>query len=249
MKQFTILRFTELDSTNKYALEHLDSLSDRHIILAERQSLGYGRLGRSWISDNPGNLYMSMVLKSPSKQETPLAVGSATQYMSVTLCKLLLQYGVTAAIKWPNDVRVQGAKIAGLLGETRFRGDHMLGCVLGCGVNLNMSEEEVAVVDQRATSLNLLIGEAVDRDGFLDSLLMLFFKEYDGFLRGGFPFIRETYVQMCDFLGKPVVVKSFNNDKRGIATTFTDRGELVLKDSHDGKLVLNSGDVETLRIV
>ena len=247
MEQFNILRFAEIRSTNDYALKHLDSLSDRQIIVAERQTCGYGRLGRSWISEYPDNIYMSIVLKPDAAYGIPTAMTGITLFMSVTLCDLLQEYGVTASIKWPNDVRVEGAKIAGLLGETRFQGERFMGYVLGCGVNLNVMQEDLAAVDQRATSLNLLLGRVVDREGFLYALLQTFFRGYDGFLRGGFPTIQKAYVERCDFLRRHVVVKSIDGEHHGIAKAFTKRGELVLAVEDGGQLVLSSGDVETMR--
>jgi len=247
MEKFNILRFTEIRSTNDYALKHLDSLDDRQIIVAERQTRGYGRLGRSWVSENPDNIYVSIVLKPNAASGIPTAMTGVTQFMSVKLCDLLHEYGVAASIKWPNDVRVERAKIAGLLGETRFQGERFLGYVLGCGVNLNMTQEELASVDQKATSLNLLVNRVVDREDFLNALLLTFFRGYDGFIRGGFPTIQKAYVEKCDFLGSLVVVKSIDGEYHGIAKTFTERGELVLAVEDGVQLVLSSGDVETMR--
>ena len=248
MEQFNILRFTEIQSTNSYALKHLHSLADRQIIVAERQTRGYGRLGRRWISQRPGNIYMSIILKPAVPSDIPMALTGLTQFMSVTLCELLLEYGVSASIKWPNDVRVGGAKIAGLLGETRFQGDRFLGYVLGCGINLNMSPEDMAYVDQKATSLNLLVGKAVDRDRFLHAVLQKFFRGYEGFLQGGFPIIQSTYVEKCDFLGKHLVVKSIDGEYHGTAVAFTERGELILEKDDGQQHILRSGDVETMRL-
>jgi BirA family biotin operon repressor/biotin-[acetyl-CoA-carboxylase] ligase len=248
MEQFNILRFRSIQSTNSYAMKHLHSLADRQVVTAERQTRGHGRLGREWISRNPRNVYMSIVLK-PLISDATAALGALTQYMSLTLCNLLLEYGVSASIKWPNDVRVKGAKIAGLLGEARFRGEELLGYVLGCGVNLNMSQDELADVDQKATSLNHLVGTTVDRDRFILSLLRFFFNGYDEFLQKGFLGIRESYAAKCDFLDKRVVVKSGDGEYSGIATAFTDVGELVLRMPNGSRRVVRSGDAEALRYV
>ena len=102
MGQFNILRFTEVESPNSYALKNLHSLADRQVIVAERQTGGYGRLGRRWVSHNPDNIYMSLILKPADAPEIPAGLAGLTQYMSVTLCELLLEYGVSTSIKWPN---------------------------------------------------------------------------------------------------------------------------------------------------
>jgi BirA family biotin operon repressor/biotin-[acetyl-CoA-carboxylase] ligase len=248
MEQINILRFAEVKSTNSYALKNLHSLADRQVIIAERQTDGYGRLGRRWVSHNPDNIYMSLILKPVDALEIPMALTGLTQYMSLTLCELLLEYGVHASIKWPNDVRVGGAKIAGLLGEASFQGDRLMGYVLGCGVNLNMHEEDLASINQRATSLNLLLGAAVDRERFLDRLLERFFIGYKGFLEGGFPTIGRAYEEKCDFLGKQVEVKSAAGEYRGTAKSFTERGELVFEGAGGEQYILSSGDLEIMRL-
>jgi BirA family biotin operon repressor/biotin-[acetyl-CoA-carboxylase] ligase len=248
MERLNILSFEEIDSTNRYALDNLLQLPDRQIILAERQTRGYGRLGRIWVSESPGNIYMSLILKPGDAGDTPSNLSCLSLYMSVILCDLLTEYSVDASIKWPNDVLVHGAKIAGLLGEAVFRGDRLMGYVLGCGVNLNMRMEDLGSIDQRATSLNLLTGKTVERSAFLDRLLQRFFSGYDQFLEKGFPSIRKAYEGRCSFLGKEVLVKSMTNEYRGTAKAFTARGELILERVEGGEQILSSGDVQTVRL-
>ena len=248
MERFNILSFEEIDSTNRYALDNLLNLPDRQIILAERQTQGYGRLGRIWVSGNPGNLYMSLILKPADTGVTSSNLSGLSLYMSVILCDLLDEYGVEASIKWPNDVLVRGAKIAGLLGEAVFQGDRLMGYVLGCGVNLNMGVEELESIDQRATSLNIHIGKTVERYGFLDRLLQRFFSGYEPFLERGFPSVRQAYEARCAFLGRDVLVKSMKSEYRGAAKGFTARGELILETEKGERRVLNSGDVKTVRL-
>ncbi len=248
MERFNILSFEEIDSTNRYALDNLLLLPDRQIILAERQTQGYGRVGRMWVSENPGNLYMSLILKPADTGVTSSNLSGLSLYMSVILCDLLDEYGVEASIKWPNDVLVRGAKIAGLLGEAVFQGDRLTGYVLGCGVNLNMGVEELESIDQRATSLNIHMGKTVERYGFLDRLLQRFFFGYEHFLKRGFPSVRQAYEGRCAFLGREVIVKSMKSEYRGAAKGFTDRGELILETGEGEEQILNSGDVQTVRL-
>jgi BirA family biotin operon repressor/biotin-[acetyl-CoA-carboxylase] ligase len=248
MERFNVLSFEEIDSTNRYALDNLYLLPDRQIILAKRQTGGYGRYGRRWFSQNPGNIYMSLVLKPVETGITPSNLNGLSLYMSVVLCELLGEYGVDASIKWPNDVLVNGAKIAGLLGEAVFQGERLKGYVLGCGVNLNMRAEDLEAIDQSATSLNLHTGKRVARCAFLDRLIQRFFSRYDAFLERGFPLIRRAYEGRCAFLGKEVRVKAMNSQYRGIAKAFTTGGELILETGEEEEQILRSGDVRTVRL-
>jgi BirA family biotin operon repressor/biotin-[acetyl-CoA-carboxylase] ligase len=240
IEKYRILRFSEIDSTNSYALKLLETLCDKQIILAETQTQGYGRMGRPWISTATGNIYMSIVLK-PSvfvKQLTNL-----TQYLSLVICRLIEDYGPEAEVKWPNDVLVAGKKIAGILGEGSFRGESFQGYVLGAGINLNMKLEEAARIDQPATALSILTGRPVNRDEFLALLLDAFFSGYEKFLRSGFPSIKSEYSRRCSILGKQVSVQSGDRRMRGMALCFLDDGTLSLLGSSGTETVVAAGDV------
>jgi BirA family biotin operon repressor/biotin-[acetyl-CoA-carboxylase] ligase len=247
MPYYTVLRLSEIDSTNRYALINLERLPDRQIIVADRQSAGYGRLGRHWVSDKPGNLCMSMVLKPSGGSSLTSSCSGLTLYLSEVLCRLLQKYGIEANIRWPNDVMVQGRKLSGMLGEARFRGDELRGYVLGIGVNLNMTAEELRIIDQPATSLSLLTGTGIERDRFLDRLLNLFFATYEQFLREGFPMIIDSYSARCSFLGGPVEAATPAVRYHGIARGFTDEGSLVLEAGDGEHVILTAGDLTSIQ--
>ncbi len=242
-----ILNLNEVDSTNNYALRNLSSLSDRQVIVAEKQTRGHGRLARKWVSHVPENVYMSLVLKPfrEVKEHSPLT--NLTQYMSVVICEFLLKYNVHAELKWPNDVLVKGAKIAGLLGESTFQGILLKGYVLGAGINLNMTPDDLKVIDQPATSLNLLTGNPVNRDSFISGLLDKFFSGYDQFLEKGFLHIKEQYTKKSTFLGKKITVTSLLKSRTiGIAKNFTDYGSLILAADSGKEKIIKAGDITCL---
>jgi BirA family biotin operon repressor/biotin-[acetyl-CoA-carboxylase] ligase len=242
----SILQLRQVDSTNRYALANLRDLSDRQVIIADRQTGGYGRLGRSWMSRIPDNLFMSIVLK-PHHARDMSSLPGITQYMSITLCTILSSHGLEPGIKWPNDVLVNERKIAGILGEGSFRGDAFMGYVLGTGVNLNMRPEDLDSIDQPATALNLLLGHAVDRDGFLNELLERFFFELSDFLREGFPRILKRYSERSTVLGREIVVTSQAGRCTGKARRFDETGALIVE-TGEGAVRLCEGDVRSLRL-
>ncbi len=167
-----ILRFPDLHSTNSYAVENLSSLPDKQVIIADIQTAGRGQFDRKWFSDVRGNVYLSIVLR-----DLPLL--NLTPYMAEVICGVLKEYGVMPQIKEPNDVIVDGKKIAGILSQSSTRGDKLNGIVIGAGINLNLSEQYLEKIDQPAISLNLLLGRHVDRDIFIGKLLDKFFSGYD----------------------------------------------------------------------
>ena len=235
-----ILRFEQLVSTNDYALEHLEDLSDRQVILAEVQTGGHGRFDRKWVSHVPDNIYVSLVLKPdlPLDESSPLA--NITQYMSLALCDVLETYGVYGTIKWPNDVLVDGRKICGLLSQTIIRDSRLAGYVLGVGINLNMPADVLAGIDPPATALNRVTGLPVNREDFLSRLLARFFKGYETFLEQGFTSIQDRYTQRSPLLGTQITVSLPDRQITGKAAAYDDQGRL--------QLITESGDIETLTI-
>lgn len=236
-----LLEFDQLPSTNAYALEHLASLHHADVIVARIQTAGRGRLQRRWISHHPGNASLSIVLKSPP---APLPfLPATTHYLAVVLCQTLELEGVVPAIKWPNDVHVGGRKIAGILAEARVDGEQFLGIALGLGVNLNLPDAAVAAIDQPATALNLLLGEPVDRNRFVQRLLNRFFAGLDAFLCGGFESIRHEYERRASFLGQLITVRHITTESSGTARGLDSDGALLLE-TGDGLLrLLHAGDL------
>ena len=110
-----------VESTNLFAKSNLHDLADCTVVHAKEQTAGRGRMQRKWVDLGEGNLFMSFVLK-PSNSFNEV-YSNLTQYLSVVLCDLLDEFGVSAEIKWPNDVQVNGKKIAGILSETVMQGE------------------------------------------------------------------------------------------------------------------------------
>lgn len=232
---------SEVDSTNLYAKSNIENLADKSIVHAANQTAGRGRLQRTWVNLGEGNLFLTFVLK-PSNSFNEV-YSNLTQYLSVVLCKILEEYGLKPQIKWPNDVLINGKKIAGILSETVMQGSLFKGLVLGIGVNLNTSEKDLAsVIDKEATSLNLEISKLVDVNLFLDKLAEEFFADYDNFLQKGFELIKNDYISRTCFLDTEICVQVFNDKKCGIAKAINDKGELVMSNNQK-EFVLTIGDI------
>lgn len=230
-----------VESTNLFAKSNLHDLADCTVVHAKEQTAGRGRMQRKWVDLGEGNLFMSFVLK-PSNSFNEV-YSNLTQYLSVVLCDLLDEFGVSAEIKWPNDVQVNGKKIAGILSETVMQGSEFKGLVLGIGVNLNAEKSAVeAIPDKAVTSLNLETGSSINLDDFRCRLTDRFFAGYKEFLNTGFPMIKEKYVRRACFLNREITVKVFNDDKKGVAKSITEKGELILANNNK-EFVLTIGDI------
>ncbi len=237
-----IIRLDKIESTNSYAKHSIENFADKTVITARCQSAGRGRLERSWVDLGEGNLFMSIVLKPDEKFSE--VYPNITQYLSVVLCKILETYNLKPQIKWPNDVLINGKKIAGILSETVIQGGKCKGIILGIGVNLNAQSEKLAKIpDKIATALNLEIGKEVDLSQFTDKLLDEFFKNYDEFLKTGFKYIKNDYINRNCFLNKELKVQVFNNIESGLAKSIDDCGALVLLKEGNTQTTLTIGDI------
>lgn len=239
------MKFIELedvDSTNTYAKHHINSIDDKSIIHAKRQTAGKGRLNRSWIDLGENNLFISIVLK-PSESYHEI-YSNLTQYLSVVLCKTLELYGLKPQIKWPNDVLINNKKIAGILAETVMNGTNLKGIILGLGVNLNADQKKLTNIPNKiATALNIEINKDVDLNKFLNELINEFFKNYDEFLKQGFSMIKEDYTNRNCFLNKKLKIQDFDNIKSGFAKAINNKGELILIEKDNKELTLTTGDI------
>lgn len=233
--------FKSINSTNTYALDNFDELSDFTAISADEQTQGRGRFERKWKSDSAENLYLSFVLKPEKK--TFLA--NLTQYLAVVLTKIFANYGVYATIKWPNDVLVGGKKISGILCEAKTVKNQIVGVVLGVGINLNMSKDDIALIDKPATSLNLEIGKNIDKQEFLLCLIDEFKKEYLNVIENGFSCLKKDYMNCIEFLGNEVFIQQRDGAVREkyLVKDVDENGSLIVLDKSGVEKKIFSGDL------
>jgi BirA family transcriptional regulator, biotin operon repressor / biotin---[acetyl-CoA-carboxylase] ligase len=242
---YRLIEFGQLHSTNAFVLEHIDALAHCDVISAGIQTAGRGRLSRAWVSSQPENAYLSVVLKPPHEQAASLA--AVTHFLAVVVCHALEAEGLAPAIKWPNDVQVSGRKVAGILAEARLTGAMLRGMALGLGVNLNLPEAVVAAIDQPATALNLLLGRHIDRGLFLRGLLDRFFGGLDRFLETGFEGVRAGYEQRASFLGRRLTVRQMQVEWTGVARGLDPCGALELECADGTVCRIQAGDLVTER--
>lgn len=144
MKLLNIIEFDVCDSTNDEAWKYVpkaESAADLcpTIVVAHRQSRGRGRQGRAWESDAEGNILVSLGMAAPEKNISwlPLAAGVAAVEAIGHACELAGCTGLEGLhLKWPNDIMWEGAKMGGILCESRFSGERPVGAVVGMGINV-----------------------------------------------------------------------------------------------------------------
>ena len=235
------LYLVEIDSTNKYAKNNISKISDKTVVYTYNQTLGRGRLQRKWSYMGEDNIYASIVLK-PSKEYKEV-YSNLTQLLCVVLTEVFEEYNICPKIKWPNDIRVNGKKISGILAEAVSGANGLEGLVLGFGVNLNTKIEILSKIDQPATSLNIETGDFIDKEIFLKKVTEKFCLYYNEFIEEGFLLIRDDYLRRAEFLNKEVAVKVFDRTYEGIAEDVTPNGALKLRDKNNIEHILLIGDI------
>ncbi|GBR73880.1 biotin-(acetyl-CoA carboxylase) ligase [Candidatus Termititenax aidoneus] len=229
-----ILWLDTVDSTNKYALAHLDTLADCAVIAAEEQTAGRGRLNRNWVSPRGENIYCSIVLKE--QKSNPLL----TVLAALAAAQTVRRRGLAARIKWPNDVLVNEKKICGVLAESNAKG-----LVIGIGVNINMSAGNLAALDRPATSLQAETGQIHDREKFLRELLENFFAFYEQARREGFAKLAEIWQNELDLTGKRVKIQTVQQEFYGTVIQIDKEGALLVATAQGVEKVL-AGDVHVV---
>ncbi len=239
---FNVIRFGAIESTNRYALNRVRSLCHGDVITAETQTAGRGRLDRFWASENRGNLYFTIVLRPGPK--FPEQFKCLSQYLSVMIARILVRFNIPVQLKWPNDILIDGKKICGILAETSFTGTVFNGMVLGAGINLTMSDRELAAINQPATSLNNWTDASIDKNELLYRILECFFHEYPSFITAGFSMIKNEYLALSSFLNTPVqVCLPGNKVVNGIAVRIDDNGILTLRLPDHQEIQISTGDL------
>jgi BirA family biotin operon repressor/biotin-[acetyl-CoA-carboxylase] ligase len=237
--------FEEIGSTNDRARELADEGAEHgEVVVAEAQTAGRGRRGRTWASPARRNLYFSVVLRPDLP---PVRAPELTLVASLAICDALRQAGVDAGIKWPNDLLASGKKIAGILTELAAEPDRIQWVVLGVGVNVNSRLEDFPPeLREEATSVLLERGQAGPRVLFAAACFTALESWLDRHDEEGFGVIREAWRERNVTLGREVTVKVDGRELTGVAEDLDEAGALLVR-TRAGIERITSGDVALLR--
>ena len=222
------LELTSVDSTNAEAFRQAPDLRGPLWILAGEQTAGRGRRAREWVSP-PGNFYASLVQKI---DEPPSALGLRSFTAALALYDAFAQLtGLSPAfaLKWPNDVLLNGGKLTGILLEAQGQT-----LVIGIGVNL-IGAPPAALVEPGALAPVSLLAETglrITPPHFLDALSPAM-AEWEGrFRREGFAPLRRAWLARAARLGERIIARTGTMTREGIFETVDDQGNLILREAH-----------------
>ena len=236
--------FESIESTSDVLKEAAKAGSPEGLVaLARVQTAGRGRHGRHWVSP-PGNLFLSILLRPPDPgllSLLPLAAGLA-------VAEALSVDGLEPRLKWPNDVWVQGRKLAGILAEASSSAGGVESVVLGVGANVNLRREEVPEeLRDLVTSLHEETGRAYDVEAVAAAVLARWADWYDA-LKADRRRVREAWRQRSvDWWGRSVEVLSGGARQVGIARDVDETGALILERPDGSRLAVVSGEARELR--
>ncbi len=240
-KNIYYIHFDSIDSTNTWTKNHAHTLDPQKItcITALEQTAGRGRGAHKWISPKGENIYASIYFTIPL--HSPYIVNLA-QIASLSCARLLKLEGLHPQIKWPNDILVDGKKIAGTLVETVSFEDK-IGIVLGIGINVNMSQEHLDAIDQPATSLAALTHCSWDKDAILSLFLKEFLVNLECLKTEGFAYFISDYEAMLAYKGEKITCSDQGKTIEGICLSIDSLGRLHIELPSGEILKLYSGTV------
>ena len=235
--------FSELDSTNIFARRLAEQgAAAGAIVIAERQTQGRGRLGRSWISPPYLNLYLSIVLRP---ELPPAHAPQITLMAAVALADTVASFASSPVlIKWPNDILVNSKKLAGILTEASSNSGRIEFVILGIGINLNFPAELMPrAIRARATSLLIATQNGVRRELFLRRLIQDLDQCYGILDESGFGAIAPRWQARFALRDRRVRIDILDGAIFGRARGLDREGALIVE-SDDGQLQrVIAGDV------
>lgn len=233
---------TEVESTNDVAWELAQRGADEGAcVVADLQTRGRGRQGRSWHTAPGKGLSLSLLLHPGCD---PGAFGTAPLVAGLALARAIESLGVPARLKWPNDLLVGTRKLSGVLVESRRGADGTDVAVMGVGVNVSQTAEDFPhELRERATSL-AMEDCATTREAVAAAFLNALEPLWDEHLEGDRHVALEAWRKRAAFWGRPVTVKTPAGAVAGVARDLDDLGGLVVDVAHGEPVTVYAGDLE-----
>jgi BirA family biotin operon repressor/biotin-[acetyl-CoA-carboxylase] ligase len=246
--------FDEVDSTNLVAekLGH-SGAPDGTLVIADRQTAGRGRLGRSFFSPGGRSLYLSLLLRPEMPLEHVHRHVFAAAVAVADTARAALPSRCQVEIKWPNDVLLEGKKTSGINLPVHVEAERVAFAVLGVGVNVNLAAHELPdELREIATSLFISGGKSLDRVEFCEQLLAQLEREIDLVRAGSFEAVLERFRKSFRMTGTKVRIGGPGVAREVIGTVLgvDEEGALLLRPSNGGPDSLErvlAGDVTVIR--
>ena len=236
--------YDRIDSTNIKAKELADEASEEGtIVLAEEQTAGKGRLSRKWLSPSGGGIWLSIILRPPL---LPIHAPKITSMAAAAVLKAVNHVtGLECGVKWPNDIIINDKKVCGILTEMQSDIDVIKYVVVGIGINVNMTQEDLAPeIRKSATSLRIEKGSKIHRIDIIQSICSFMEEIYMDYINTrNFAPILNICREHSVTLGKKVRVIGKESEYEGRAIDLCDDGALIVEKENGQRVKVIAGDV------
>ncbi|MBK1877891.1 biotin--[acetyl-CoA-carboxylase] ligase [Pelagicoccus mobilis] len=234
----------EVDSTNSEAERRIaNGECTPFVVLSRLQTVGRGRLGREWHSPQNGNLYSSFAFRP---QISPSQMSLFTLWMGINICECINSLcQVSCKIKWPNDLHIDGKKVAGILTEARMEADIVLNVVLGLGLNVNSDGADwPAELKEIATSLSQSSGRTFDINKLVSTLTGRIAIAYKKLLDGSHRTeLKERWSRYDTLNGKEITLLQGESRISGTANGIDSNGSLIIERPDGTRYLARAGEV------
>jgi len=239
--RFRLIYFDEIDSTNIEAKRRATAGAPEFTaVLAAAQRAGRGRRGRSWASP-PGNVYSSVILRPACAPIVGAQISFVAALAVFDVARALVAASATVLCKWPNDVLVNGGKVAGILPESSASGATLDWLVLGVGINL--AHHPGLHGPYPSTSLKEQGADSVDVPAVTALYFGAFARWYDRWRREGFDTVRSVWLERTFSLASPMTVRLEREPLEGSFAGLDPSGALLLDLASGGRRVVAAGEV------
>ena len=227
-------------STNSDALDFFQQNQQPCIALAEMQTAGKGRGGKQWVSPFARNIYCTIGMLKSIRAST---LGLLSIVTGIALCRALEHCGVDGVqLKWPNDLYFQQQKLGGILIESRPENTGEYFVAIGFGINIMMGAEDLAVIPQAATSINMINRDVVPRDTLLLESIKQVVTKIDAFDESVIPSLIDEFNAHDALRGQRICVTTNEQTVHGINAGINSSGQLQL-DSEQGRLTFSAAEI------
>ena len=249
----TPLHYLEVaDSTQRIALDLAErGCPEGALVVADGQTAGVGRRGRTWHSARGLGIWLSLVLRPPIR---PRQGGLMSAWAGLAVLRVLESEGwggAGAGIKWPNDLLVDDRKLCGILVDAKSAGEEIKYVVLGLGLNVNHDRGDFAPdIAGTATSLKIVKGRVGDRATLLGRLVREMERSYPDLLtEEGRSSVAAAAQDVSVLIGRLVTVNGLGEVAAGKAVRIDPDGALVIDTGSDREERILAGDVEIVRVM
>ncbi len=243
---FRVYIYETLESTNTFLMQRQTAFPDYSVVWARAQTAGRGRFGRAWLAAPGRDLSFSILLPLQDMRADlrRTSLPNLPQAVALAVCRLLQKQGLTPAIKWPNDVLLDGGKVCGILCEV-VRRPPADAVVAGVGLNLNSGAADLAAAGRPAASMAQVACRSFDPQAVLENFLDELREVLAVFFAHGFAGLYGAVRDLLAGLDQTFRLQAADGIHVGCIAGINPDGTLAFDCEKCGRMTVHSGELST----